>query len=217
MITMTIPELEQTVKSLSERFQKESGQLELLQTQLQSKQDELQQVQGDIEVWKQVQILLGKASDFAREQLKKQIEATVTAGLQAIMEEDTIRFEIGMSIIGGKPTADWKVITTRGSLPVIASPETAKGGTILDIVSLTLRMALMELSRPKPGGPLLVDEPGKWISPKYRMNMAIFLKQYLRQTGRQCIMVTHDDEFIAIADVTYRVTQIEGISEVERI
>jgi DNA repair exonuclease SbcCD ATPase subunit len=217
LTSMTLPELEQTVKSLSERFQRESGQLELLKQQLQEKQAELQQVQTDIEIWKQVQILLGKVSEFAREQLKKQIEATVTAGLQAILQDDEIRFVIEMTTIGGKPAADWKIITTRGEQPITASPEDAHGGGIVDIVSLCLRAALLELSRPKPGGPFLLDEPGKMISAEYLPNVAEFLKQYLKKTGRQGIMITHHEPLAEVADVSYRVRQENGISEVERL
>lgn len=217
LTSMTLPELEQTVKSLSDRFQRESGQLELLKQQLQGKQSELQQVQEDIEIWKQVQVLLGKVSEFAREQLKKQIEATVTAGLQAILQDDEIRFVIEMTTIGGKPAADWKIITTRGEQPITASPEDAHGGGIVDIVSLCLRAALLELSRPKPGGPFLLDEPGKMISAEYLPNVAEFLKQYLKKTGRQGIMITHHEPLAEVADVSYRVRQENGISEVERL
>ena len=217
LTSMTLPELEQTVKSLSDRFQRESGQLELLKQQLQEKQTELQQAQTDIEVWKQVQVLLGKASECAREQLKKQIEATVSAGLQAILQDDEIRFTIEMATIGGKPSADWKIVTTRGDHPITASPEDAHGGGIVDIVSLCLRAALLELSRPKPGGPFLLDEPGKMISAEYLPNVAEFLKQYLKKTGRQGIMITHAEELAEVADVSYRVRQENGVSEVERL
>ncbi len=217
MTTMTLPALEQQVKVLSDRYQRESGQLELLKQQLQSKQTELQQAQTDIEVWKQVQTLLGKVSEFAREQLKKQIEATVTAGLQAILEDDEIRFVIEMSTVAGKPAADWKIVTTRGEQPITASPEDAHGGGIVDIVSLCLRAALLELSRPKPGGPFLLDEPGKMISAEYLPNVAEFLRQYLKKTGRQGIMITHHEPLAEVADVSYRVSQENGVSEVERL
>ena len=216
-MTMTLPVLEQQVKILSDQYQKESGQLELLKQQLQEKQAELQQVQEDVAVWKQVQVLLGKVSEFAREQLKKQIEATVTAGLQAILQDDEIRFVIEMATIGGKPSADWKIITTRGEQPITASPEDAHGGGIVDIVSLCLRAALLELSRPKPGGPFLLDEPGKMISAEYLPNVAEFLKQYLKKTGRQGIMITHHEPLAEVADVSYRVSQENGVSEVERL
>ena len=217
MTAMTLPVLEQQVKVLSDRYQRESGQMELLKQQLQGKQSELQQVQEDVAVWKQVQVLLGKVSEFAREQLKKQIEATVTAGLQAILQDDEIRFVIEMSTVAGKPAADWKIITTRGEQPITASPEDAHGGGIVDIVSLCLRAALLELSRPKPGGPFLLDEPGKMISAEYLPNVAEFLKQYLKKTGRQGIMITHHEPLAEVADVSYRVRQENGISEVERL
>lgn len=213
---LTLPILEQQVKVLSDRYQKEFGQLELLKQQLQEKQTELQQAQKDIEVWKQVQVLLGKVSEFARKQLKTQIEATVTAGLQAILQDDQIRFTVEMTTIGGKPSADWKIVTTRGEQPITATVEDAHGGGIVDIVSLCLRVALLELSRPKPGGPFLLDEPGKMISAEYLPNVAEFLKQYLRKTGRQGIMITHHEALADVADVSYRVSQANGVSEVSR-
>ena len=217
MTTMTLPMLEQQVRILSDRYQKESGQLELLNQQLQAKETELQQAKEDVEVWRQVQALLGKVSEFAREQLKKQIEATVTAGLQAILQDDDIQFTIEMATVAGRPSADWKIVTTRGEQPITADPENSHGGGIVDIVSLCLRAALLELSRPKPGGPFLLDEPGKMISAEYLPNVAEFLRQYLKKTGRQGIMITHHEPLAEVADVSYRVQQVDGISEVERL
>jgi len=46
---------------------------------------------------------LSKASEFAREQLKTRIEQTVTAALTAIFADSTMRFEIEMGSIGGRP------------------------------------------------------------------------------------------------------------------
>jgi len=215
--TMTLPILEQQVKALSDTYQRELGSLEVLRQQLQGKQAELQEAQSDIEIWKQVQVLLGQVSEYARQQLKAQIEATVTAGLQAIMQDDEIRFVVEIRDLSGKPAADWKVVTTRGEQPVTASPEDAHGGGIVDIVSLCLRAALLELSRPKPGGPFLLDEPGKMISTEYLPNVAEFLKQYLRQTGRQGILITHAEELAEVADVSYRVRQLKGASEVAKL
>jgi len=214
---MTLPVLEQQIKALSDTYQRELGSLEILRQQLRGKQAELQEARGDIEIWKQVQVLLGQVSEYARQQLKAQIEATVTAGLQAIMQDNDIKFIVDIRDLGGKPAADWKVVTTRGEQPITASPEDAHGGGIVDIVSLCLRAALLELSRPKPGGPFLLDEPGKMISAEYLPNVAEFLKQYLKKTGRQGIMITHHEPLAEVADVSYRVRQENGVSEVERV
>ena len=180
-------------------------------------------------MWRDVQTLLSKASEFARQQLKQRIEQTVTAALAAIFADSTMRFEIEMKDIGGKPAADWRVVSCYeipakagdedvkiSAYTVVASPEDAKGGGVTDVVSLALRLALLELSRPRVEGPVLLDEPGKMISKEYLPNVAEFLKQYAAKTGRQIFMVTHHDVLADVADVGYKVTQENGVSEVAR-
>ncbi len=221
--------LESELATLKNRYQQAQGQRDLLINQRREKQNELAAARADIELWRDVQILLSKASEFARQQLKTRIEQTVTAALAAIFNDSTMKFEIEMKDIGGKPAADWRVVSCYkipakagdedvkiSAYTVVASPEDAKGGGVTDVVSLALRLALLELSRPRPEGPVLFDEPGKMISKEYLPNVAEFLKQYAKKTGRQIIMVTHHDVLADVADVGYQVTQENGVSEVSR-
>ena len=221
--------IDQSLAGLRTRYSQDQGQRELLTQQCHEKEQQLSTARADIDLWRQVQVLLGKASEFAREQLKTRIEQTVTAALQAVLTDSTMKFEIEMGTIGGRPSADWRVVSCYGvaakagdeditlnAYTVVASPEDAKGGGVTDMVSLALRLALLELSRPKPGGPVLLDEPGKMISKEYLPNVAEFLKQYAKQTGRPIILVTHHDSLADVADVGYKVNQQNGISEVTR-
>ena len=218
----SLENLESELAVLRTRYSQAQGSRDLLVSQRREKQAELTAAQADIELWRQVQVLLSKASEFAREQLKTRIEQTVTAALTAIFADSTMRFEIEMGSIGGRPSADWRVVSCYGDtgsesqVSVVASPEDAKGGGVTDIVSLALRLALLELSRPKPGGPVLFDEPGKMISKEYLPSVAEFLKQYAAKTGRQIIMVTHHEVLADVADVGYVVKQENGVSEVTR-
>lgn len=219
---MLLENLESQLATLRTRYSQAQGQRDLLVSQRREKEQQLTAAQADIELWRQVQLLLSKASEFAREQLKTRIEQTVTAALAAIFADSSMRFEIEMGNIGGRPSADWRVVSCYGDtgsenqVSVVASPEDAKGGGVTDVVSLALRLALLELSRPKPGGPVLFDEPGKMISKEYLPSVADFLKQYAAKTGRQIIMVTHHDVLADVADVGYKVTQENGVSEVTR-
>ena len=221
--------IEQSLSDLRDRYSQAQGQRELLQQQCDEKEQQLTQARADIELWRQVQVLLSKASEFARQQLKQRIEQTVTAALAAIFADSTMRFEIEMKDIGGKPAADWRVgscykIPAKAgnedvklsAYTVVASPEDAKGGGVTDVVSLALRLALLELSRPRPGGPVLLDEVGKHVSAEYVANVAEFLRQYAAQTGRQVILVTHQQGLMDVADVGYKVSQDNGASEVTR-
>ena len=228
-MTINISQLESELTSLRQKYNSAQGQRDLLISQRREKENELSAARADIELWRQVQVLLSKASEFARQQLKTRIEQTVTAALAAIFNDSTMKFEIEMSTIGGKPAADWRVVSCYkipakagdedvkiSAYTVVASPEDAKGGGVTDVVSLALRLALLELSRPRVEGPVLLDEPGKMISKEYLPNVAEFLKQYAAKTGRQIIMVTHHDVLADVADVGYQVTQENGVSEVAR-
>ncbi|HOV80371.1 MAG TPA: hypothetical protein PK728_09745 [Bacillota bacterium] len=212
---VSLAAIESGLAALKERYQRAAGQLALLEKQKSNKEAALDRAREDIAIWEQVQVLFTKVSEYAREQLKTRIEETVTAALLAVFGEG-YTFRINMRQVGGQPTAEWQVISRYGDIEVAAGPEDARGGGIVDIVSLALRLSLLELARPKPGGPVILDEPAKMVSAEYLPNIAEFLKQYAARTGRQIILVTHAEPLAEVADVSYRVTQRSGVSEVTR-
>ena len=191
------------------------GQRDLLQSQLTTAQSQLCQAKEDIATWGMSQILLGKVSDFARTQILDRIQNTVSAALYAVFGEG-YEFRIAMKTIGNQPAAEWQVVSTYGDQEVAANPEDARGGAVVDIVSIGLRLAMLELLRPRVDGPLLLDEPGKHVSAEYVGNLAYFLQQYARKTGRQVLLITHQSTLADIADASYLVSQKDGISEVTR-
>ena len=156
MSNLSLLEIESGLSSLRTKYNREAGQLALLEQQQADKQLKLQQAKDDIEVWQQVQTLFSMVSEFSREQLKLRIEETVTAALQAVFCEDNIKFVVDIKVSDGKPVAEWTVVSSFGDFAVAACPEDAKGGGVTDVVSLALRLALLELARPKPMGPVIL-------------------------------------------------------------
>lgn len=189
------------------------GARNLLQQQLADKQAALTEAQGDIVTWEQVQILLSKASEFARQQITSHIEQVVTAALVAVFGEG-LSFRIMIGDRGGQPTAEWQVVSQYGDVEVAGDPENSRGGGVSDVVSMALRLAAVELIKPRVEGPVLFDEPGKHVSKEYAANLAYFLKQYAAKAGRQVVIITHNAQLADAADKTYLVRQIDGRSEV---
>ena len=212
---MTLQTIEFRLAELRSQYSKAAGQKELLEAREKETADALLQAKQDLDLWRDVQALFGKVSEFAREQLKVMIEETVSAALQAVFERDDIRFEIDLRSINNQPAASWHVVSLYGDTQVKGEPESTRGGGVSDVVSLALRLALLELSRPKVEGPVLLDEVGKHISIQYAPNVAQFLKQYAAKTGRQIILVTHMTALAEVADKSCQVSQIEGASEVQ--
>ncbi len=202
--------------NMQSRYNNALGQKQLLELQLQDKQNNLGQTRQNLATWEQVQVLFTKVSEYAREQLKARIEETVTAALTAVFGEG-YTFRINMRQLGNQPAAEWQVVSQYGDEEVAASPEDARGGGITDVVSLALRLAMLEILRPRPEGPVLFDEPAKMVSAEYAGNLAYFLKQYAEKTGRQVVMVTHNPQLAEVADKSYLVTQKDGVSEVREI
>lgn len=192
------------------------GVRDLLQKQLTAKETELTQAKEDITVWEQIQTLFAKVSEYAREQLKTRIEETVTAALVTVFGYG-YTFRVNLRTVGGQPAAEWQVISQYGDYEVTASPEESRGGGIVDVISIALRLALLELVRPKPGGPVIFDEAAKMVSREYLPNLAYFLKQYAVRTGRQIVLITHAEQLAEAADKSYIVALKNGESEVKAI
>lgn len=202
--------------NMQSRYNNALGQKQLLELQLQDKQNNLGQTRQNLATWEQVQVLFTKVSEYAREQLKTRIEETVTAALTAVFGEG-YTFRINMRQLGNQPAAEWQVVSQYGDEEVAASPEDARGGGITDVVSLALRLAMLEILKPRPEGPVLFDEPAKMVSAEYAGNLAYFLKQYAEKTGRQVMLVTHNPQLAEAADKSYLVTQKDGVSDVREI
>lgn len=153
-------------------------------------------------------ILYQITSEFAREQAKVQIETLVTKCLQFIFESN-IEFLIEIEELRNKANAEFYVITESEDTIIKTQPELSRGGGVVDIVSLALRIAFLQIHKPKIQGPLILDEPAKHVSDEYIFNVADFLKQTSEMFNRQIIMVTHNQHLSAISNYSYRV-ELDG-------
>lgn len=214
MIFLDLKELDLKLNKLNNKIVSEEGKVEILTEQLNKINDELEEKQKYEDVLTQVSLLFQKTSEFAREQSKRQIEDTVTKCLQFIFETD-IEFLIELSESRSVPVAEFFV---RSNYPegysVKTKPEIARGGGIVDVISLVLRIAFVELNQPKLSGPLILDEPGKHVSDDYIFNLGEFLKKSSNLFDRQIIMVTHNSHLSQICDKAFQVKNKKGISEV---
>lgn len=156
------------------------------------------------DLYDKVRVLLQESADYARVQAKSQMETLVTNALQYVFGP-SFRFEIELSEHSGKPTAEFYVITDWEGQSVKTKPQDARGGGVVDITSLALRVAMIETFRPRPGGPLILDEPGKHVSAEYIMAMLEFLKSTGDMFDRQIILVSHNPHLIEGADQAFRV------------
>ena len=213
---MTYEEAYKRFESFSKEVSRREGIRDSILDQVEKKRQGIREVEAEEKKLSGVVFLLQKAADFSRNPATHQIEDIVTQSIAYIMQNSS-RFIVDLSEKRGLPIAEFFVESDYGEYKVKTKPEMSRGGGVVDIVSLALRIAFLENHRPKMDGPLFLDEPGKHISDDYIFNMGEFVKECSRLFSRQIIMVTHNDYLTNICDKAFRVDIRNGISEVVEI
>lgn len=167
-----------------------------------------------IELYEKTVILLQHAISYAREQAKSIIENIVTSCLRYVFKTN-IRFIIKEETTKKGAGMEFYVTDENGNPDILTIPEESRGGGIVDVVSLGLRLSIAEiLTANNILGPIILDEPAKYVSKDYISNVGLYLKNFSIEFNRQIIMVTHDSYLSYIGDKNFSVTQNNGISTV---
>lgn len=199
-----LKKLEEEIDNLKNFIFKETGKKEKLLEQFNMYKKELLVLDENIELLEKVVVLFQKTSEFARNQAKFQIENLVTKCLQYIFQSD-IKFTIEIEELRNKANAQFYVISEHEGIEIKTRPELSRGGGVVDVVSLALRIAFLEIHNPKIQGPLILDEPAKHVSEDYIYNVGDFLKEMSEMFNRQIIMVTHNQHLSALSENSYRI------------
>ncbi|MGE5404814.1 MAG: ATP-binding protein [Candidatus Saccharibacteria bacterium] len=211
---MTKNELAKSVAAFRDDINRRKGQRETLLTVMKQKETKAASLKEEVEVLRQVARLYALAGEYARRESKDTMERLVTNALSMVFQSD-LEFQIEMEERGDRPEAEFYVTSTYGGTQVIKNePREARGGGVVDVISLALRIALMETIRPRLGGPLILDEPGKHVSEEYARQVADFLNAVCQSFGRQVILVTHNQHLTDAGAVTYQVEIKNGESQV---
>ncbi|MCD1147005.1 ATPase [Peptoniphilus sp. KCTC 25270] len=213
---MNYDELNQSFQRLNLFVEREEGKRQILEEQLYQLNQSMANEQEREILLESVVLLFQRVADYARTQAKSQIEDLVTKCLQFILEND-IEFIVEFSESRGLPSASFYTKSNYESYSVKTRPELSKGGGIVDIISIALRIAFLEIHKPRLEGPLFLDEPGKHVSNDYIYNLGEFLRECSVLFDRQIIMVTHNDYLAQICDSSFKVIIKNGISQVEKI
>ncbi len=205
-------ELSQELNSLQDFMSREEGKRDKLIEKYDENSIKLREIISELELLEKVTILFQKTSEYARLQAKRQIETLVTKCLQYVFENN-IEFVIELEELRNKANAEFYVTSDSNGIIIKTKPELSRGGGVVDIVSLALRIAFLQIHKPQIEGPLILDEPAKHVSEDYIYNVGEFLKQTSEIFGRQILMVTHNNYLAAIGNKAYRVEYKDTISK----
>lgn len=206
-------DLEERIFQLRDYINTQQGKKDQLEKLLNNAKNEVDDITQYYNTLEQVMVLFQLTSEFARKQAKDQIESLVTKCLQYIFESN-IEFSIELEESRNKSNAEFYVINDTPDFFLKTKPEQSRGGGVVDIVSLALRISFLQTHKPPIQGPLILDEPAKHVSEDYIYNVGDFLKQTSEMFNRQIIMVTHNTHLAALSNNSHRVDISGTISKV---
>ena len=212
---MELNNLEEALAYAQKELTKKKAQREILLNEKKAVEQEWHELEKKRELLDKVRILLQQTSDHTRQQAKEQLEAIVTRALQYVFGP-SFRFEIQLEKHGGNPSAEFYVVTEWEGNPIRNKPQDARGGGVVDLLSLALRVALIESITPRVQGPIILDEPGKHVSEDYVIPFVELIKSLSDTFHRQIIMVTHNTDLTESADVAFEVRLNKGKSVVRK-
>lgn len=205
-------ELRQQLEEMKTSYNQRLGKLEQLKTDKSNCEQELTNIKTTLLDYECERSILQKTSENARAYATKRLEDTMTTALQHVFGMN-YSASIEPDISAGKPVVEIYTVEKQGEDEIRTKPQENNGGGIVDIVSIALRIAMIQLQNDPPlNGPIILDEPGKHVSADFSIKLAEFLKFVSSHFKKQIIFVTHNDDLKSIADISYKVFKVGDTS-----
>ena len=203
MLTTDIHMLERRVRATRSTVDGLFGEARSLVEQGKNLMAEIEQLKGEIDDLERVTMLLNSIGEERQMKAQGVIEGLVTRGLQTIFD-DKYSFHIIQTDKGKTANVEFVVRTTLEGSTTETSVMEARGGGLAAVVGFLLRVVVMLLRSDKNEKVLFLDETFAHVSAEYLPALGEFLREIVDKSDMQIIMVTHQDEFVDYADVTYR-------------
>ena len=206
--------LTKIIQEMQTDYSIKKSQLEVLEGQKVELEERERTILEYSNLLEKVLYLLNKTSEFKRRQACKKFEDIGTMALQNVMSPD-YRLEIEIKEDALAPEVEIYVISDQNGDMIRNTPEDDRGGGIVDIVSVALRVGYLEATN--TDGPIILDEPGKHIDEAHIDLMSAFLNNIAVRLDRQIIYNTHSNYMARNSKRTIRIQKIDGESQIVEI
>lgn len=156
---------------------------------------------------------LYKFSEFTRNEVKTKLETLANLALSSVFTDKQMEFRVVPNRNKKGLFYELYIITDGNITPL----EDCKGGGVLDIISLCLRISYLRIFKGSLRQVLILDEPFKNLDDIRRPAAIEWLSTTAKEMGLQLIIVTHLVDLIEKADKAIKVEQINGVSKVYEI
>jgi DNA repair ATPase RecN len=189
------------INRIKRLFLQSNGMKKQVENNLIQNKITLDNLNDRIKLLEQAQVFLQKVAQDTQSQLKFQIEDIVNLALETCFPNE-YKFQLQFNIARGKTDAELVFLSQKMGRPI--DPMNCAGCGTLDVTCFALRLACYAL-QVGIDNVIILDEPMKFVSKDLLESVSQFMKEISTKLGIQMIMVTHETQFIDIADKIFSV------------
>ena len=203
--------MEQKVEKIRNLFFQSKGMKTLIEKALSEAESEKIKLEKRLKLLELAQLFLQNVAQKTQEKLKMNIEDIVNLALETCFPNE-YEFQLQFNIARGKTDAELVFLSQKTGRAI--DPMNASGGGVVDVTCWALRLASYVLSS-NCDNVMILDEPMKFVSKDLMSRVCEVVSQLSTKLRLQIIMVTHENQFIDIADRVFEVKKnVKGVSNV---
>jgi DNA repair exonuclease SbcCD ATPase subunit len=212
----SIENIENNFFKIYQFVERKIGERDRIKKEIEEKENELKKIEKNRIILKKSEEILKNAYEKVRKNTMYGIELLVNKALEKIF--DDITFKIELEEERNKKVAKPIVKKLTKNFEFEGDPLNSSGGTVSQIISLALRISILEKSlNPKFEGPLILDEPLTFLDEESKRKIGEFIKSLSEYLNRQIILITHDRILMEIGNKIFYVKSENGESIVKEV
>lgn len=194
---------------VEQRYSILKSESKLIESRIKEKQSSLKELKTERQALIDTKQVLIDSIKIINSHFKKKIETITSQVVKRVFKRD-IKIEVNFETKSYGVEANIKVIENNIEL----DPMDDMGGSIIEVISLIIRLVLREISSERLRKTIILDEPFNWAG-----DLIILIGQIIKEFSKdiQFIILTHDDRLEDIADRIYRIERQDFMSKIIRI
>ena len=194
---------------VEQRYSILKSESKLIDSRIKEKQSSLKELKTERQALIDTKQVLIDSVKIINSHFKKKIETITSQVVKRVFKRD-IKIEVNFETKSYGVEANIKVIENNIEL----DPMDDMGGSIIEVISLIIRLVLREISSERLRKTIILDEPFNWAG-----DLIILIGQIIKEFSKdiQFIILTHDDRLEDIADRIYQIERQDFMSKIIRI
>lgn len=198
---------------LSKRYIETQAKFDILVSDVKRLETETLKLVDNMKMIDSAKNFLINFSEHSRARIKNKLERIVNSALAGIFDDKVMEFKLIPNRT--KRGLDYDVyLETNGKMTPLSD---SKGGGVLDIVALSLKIAFLRLYRNFNRQTMILDEPFKNLDAVRVPKAVMWLKQISEKMEIQFIIVSHCKDLIEKSDSVYETNLIADRTVLNKI